>query len=94
MLPLYVTYGALQVLDVHSTITGLNHGAREANPVLGSAGGSLAVMIPVKAASFAATIYLAERLGKKHRTAAVILMAGLNSAYAIVVAHNHIVASR
>jgi uncharacterized protein DUF5658 len=94
MFPLYVSYAAMQVLDVQSTLRGLSSGAREMNPLLCLGGSSPFVMIAAKAASFAATVYLAERLAKTNRVAAVILMASLNSAYAVIIAHNHSVASR
>jgi len=37
----------------------------------------------------AATILLADKVRVRNRTGAIILMAALNSAYAIVVAHNY-----
>lgn len=83
---LYGTYGTLQALDVVSTRRALTAGAHERNPVM--KGGNLAAMIAVKAAAGASTIYFTERLWKKNRVGAVIVMAALNGATAAIVAHN------
>ena len=83
---LYATYGTLQALDVVSTRRALASGAREQNPVMN--GGSMTTMIAVKAAAGASTIYFTERLWKKNRVGAVIVMAALNGATAAIVAHN------
>jgi hypothetical protein len=47
------------------------------------------VLIAVKAAAAAGTIFLSDRLGRKHRKAAIGLMIALNAGYALVVAHNY-----
>ena len=83
---LYGTYGTLQALDVVSTRRAIAAGARERNPLMQN--GSLGAMIAVKAAAGASTIYFAERMWKKNRVGAVIVMAALNGATAAVVAHN------
>ena len=93
--PLYVSFATLQALDVHSTLRALDGGsAREANPILGAAAGSPAAMIALKAGAGAGLIYASERLWKRNRVAAVAMMVAVNSAYAIVVAHNYAVAGR
>jgi hypothetical protein len=83
---LYGTYGALQALDVMSTRRALSAGAREGNPLMKS--GSMGAMIAVKAAAGVSTIYFTEKLWKKNRVGAVIVMAALNGASAAIVAHN------
>jgi hypothetical protein len=83
---LYGTYGILQGLDFASTRKAIAAGAYEANPVMKS--GSPATMLAVKAATGAATIYLAERTWKKNRIGGIVMMAVLNGATAAVVAHN------
>ena len=83
---LYGTYGALQALDVVSTRRALAAGARERNPLMN--GGNMTTMIAVKAAAGASTIYFTERLWKKNRVGAVIVMAALNGASAAIVARN------
>ena len=92
---LYISFVSLQVLDVHSTLLGLESGGREANPVLRPLAGSTAALVAMKAGHAAAAIYLSERLWKSHhRTAAIFTMAALNSAYVAVVAHNYHFAPR
>ena len=82
---LYGTYGTLQVLAVVSTHRALAAGAQERNPIMKSGTPS---MIAVKAVTGASTIYFAERMWKKNRVGAVIVMAVLNGATAAVVARN------
>ncbi len=86
---LYASFGALQALDAASTYRALDRGASEANPVLKGIASNPGAMVAVKAASFASTVYLAERLWKKNRTAAVVAMTCVNAAYAVIVSHNY-----
>jgi hypothetical protein len=94
LLPLYVSFASLQVLDITSTRYALDHGAHEANPILSGLAGSTPALVAVKAGSTAAIIYLTERLRKRHPVAAVLLMVGLNAGYATIVAHNYSVGAR
>jgi hypothetical protein len=73
-------------MDVVSTRQALAAGALERNPLMKN--GNMAAMIAVKAAAGASTIYFAERLWKKNRVGAVIVMAALNGASAAIVARN------
>jgi hypothetical protein len=84
---LYGSYGVLQALDVVSTRRALASGARESNPLMNN--GHLGTMIAVKAAAGASTIYFTEKLWKKNRVGAVIVMAAVNGATAAIVARNH-----
>jgi len=83
---LYGTYVTIQALDVVSTHRAIANGAQERNPLM--RGGSVGTMIAVKAATGAATIFFAERMWKKNRVGAVIVMAALNGASAAIVARN------
>jgi hypothetical protein len=83
---LYGTYGAIQVLDIVSTRRAIAAGAQERNPLM--RGGSMGTMLAMKAAASASTIFFAERMWKKNRVGAVIVMAALNGASAAIVAHN------
>ena len=83
---LYGTYATLQAMDVISTRRALSTGAAEQNPLMKS--GQMGAMIGVKAAAGVSTIYFAEKLWKKNRVGAVIVMAALNGVQAAVVAHN------
>lgn len=89
---MYVSFGALQVLDALSTRKALAAGAREANPAMVGIVKSNAALFAVKAGTAVATTFFAERLAKNHPRRATILMAVLNSAYVAVVAHNYRVA--
>jgi hypothetical protein len=89
LVPLYVSFAALQALDVHSTTRALGAGAVEANPLMSGVARQPASLIAVKAGGAASTIWLAHRLSKRSRTGAVVLMAAVNSAYAMIVTHNY-----
>ena len=83
---LYGTYATLQALDVVSTRRALAGGAAERNPLRNS--GQMGSMIAVKAAAGVSTIYFAEKLWKKNRAGAILVMAALNGTQAAIVAHN------
>jgi hypothetical protein len=83
---LYGTYATLQALDVISTRRALSAGASERNPLMKS--GAMASMLAVKAAAGVSTIYFTEKLWKKNRVGAILVMAALNGAQAAIVAHN------
>ena len=89
---LYGTYGALQALDVVTTRRALAAGAREQNPVMNN--GNMATMIAVKAAAGVSTVYFTERLWKKNRAGAIVVMAALNGVSAAIVAHNQRIGRR
>jgi hypothetical protein len=91
LLPLYVSFTALQFADVHSTLSALDAGGREGNPVFVGFR-SPAGMLAVKAGLALGTTYAVERLRKRSPRTAVVLMIALNSTYAGVVAHNYAVA--
>lgn len=85
---LYGSLAALNVLDVYSTRRALNSGAREVNPVMASASGNFGAMLAIKAATTTSSIYLAERLWKKNRAAAIVTMVAVNGATAAIAARN------
>jgi len=89
LIPLYASFAALQLVDMHSTWRALNHGAVEANPLLSGVAGNKAMLLTVKTAGTAAVIAVSERLRKKSRTAAVVLMISANSGMTWVVEHNY-----
>jgi hypothetical protein len=91
LLPLYVSFTALQFADVHSTLSALDAGGREGNPVFTGLR-SPAAMLAVKTGLALGTTYAVERLRKRSPRTAVVLMIALNSAYAGIVAHNYAVA--
>jgi hypothetical protein len=87
---LYATLGGLQALDIYSTRRALRSGAAEVNPLMKPAAGAGAgaAMIAAKAVSTATSIYFTERVWKKNRKGAVVLMAVVNGVTAAVVARN------
>jgi hypothetical protein len=89
LVPLYLSFGALQALDIHSTSSAIDRGAVEVNPFMKGLAGSEIGMIAVKAAGTTAVVYASERMWKKNRMAAVIFMVATNSAMAWVVNHNY-----
>jgi hypothetical protein len=84
---LYVSLAGLNALDIYSTMRALDSGARELNPVMGSAGHPGA-SFAIKAATTAGAIYLAEKLWKRNRVAAIVTMVAVNAGTAAVVARN------
>jgi hypothetical protein len=91
LMPLYFLLGAFQGLDAHSTLRALEGGGREANPIVGRVVDSPAGFVALKAGGTAGVIFLTEKLWKRNRTAAILTMIGLNSAYGAVVSHNYAV---
>ena len=89
LVPLYVSFGALQVLDTHSTWRALDHGAVEANPMLKGVVGNQAGLIALKAAGTAGVIFASEKMWKRNRTASIVFMVAANSAMAWVVQNNY-----
>jgi hypothetical protein len=90
LVPLYLTFASLQVLDTDSTIEALSRGYRESNPLLEPVSGHRGAMLAVKAGVTLGTIMLVERVWKgRHRRAAVLTMIGLNVGYGLIVASNY-----
>lgn len=77
-------------LDIHSTRRALSTGgAREANPLMRPIVNDSAAFLATKAAATAGVIWASEKLWKKNRRAAVILISLVNTAMAVVVANNY-----
>lgn len=89
LVPLYVSFAALQALDVQSTRTALDRGGREANPVMAGVVGSPVAFVALKAATGAAVIYASEKMRRRSRVGALVTMAALNGLYATIVMHNY-----
>jgi Domain of unknown function (DUF5658) len=85
---LYVSLAGLQAYDAYSTTMGLSLGARELNPLMRGVAGNTTALWTVKTASTAASIWAAERLWRRNRTAAVLAMVAVNSVMATVAARN------
>ncbi len=89
LLPLYTSHIALQALDVYTTTRGLRGGATEANPVMKDIARQPAALVAMKAATSAAVVLGTEKLWKKNRAAAVLVMIGVNAGMAVVVSNNY-----
>ena len=85
---LYATLGAVQVWDLYSTRAALQAGAREANPAAAPFAGNAGSLLGLKAATTLSTIYLAERMWKKNKVGAVVMLVAINGATAAVSMRN------
>ena len=92
LVPLYVSFAAMQVLDIRSTQQALHGGGVEGNPVMGGIVGSPVAMTAMKVGATAGIVFLSENVRKRNPVAAVVMMVGLNSAYAMVVWRNYAIA--
>ena len=72
LIPLYLSQAALQGADLYTTRRALNAGHVEANPVFKNA--SFGTMVGAKVAATAASIFIAEKLWKRNRYAAIGVM--------------------
>jgi uncharacterized protein DUF5658 len=89
LFPMFASLAALQAYDAYSTITGLNRGLVEANPMMQGVTGNAMALVGVKAGTAALSIYAANRLWTQHhRTAAVALIAASNVLSSFVAVHN------
>jgi hypothetical protein len=82
---LFVSYAAVQGLDMVSTMRARNRGAVEANPFMQ---GNYARGMAVKAAFGAVTMLAVRGIEKKSRKAAIITMIAANVGTAAVIANN------
>jgi hypothetical protein len=85
---LYASLGAMQAWDIYSTQAALRAGAREANPTMAPVAGHAGAMLAMKAATTAGTIVFAERLWKKNKVGAIVMLVAVNGATAAVSMHN------
>ena len=85
---LYVALGAVQAWDVYSTRAALTAGAREANPTAAPFAKSSGSMLGLKAATTASTIFFAERMWKKNKVGAIVMLVAVNGATAAVSMQN------
>jgi hypothetical protein len=91
---LYASFIALQTLDVHSTLLAIDRGAVEANPIMAPFTDHPPALVAVKMGTAAGILYMTERVRKRSRFGAIVMMAAFNSAYASVVANNYRIADR
>jgi hypothetical protein len=92
MIPVHIVTATMQGLDAHSTFKGLAAGAVEANPMVASFAHNRPAFTALKVGVAAGVIYTTDRLAKRHPVRALITAAAINSAYAMVAAHNYRIA--
>src|SRR4249920_2117531 len=85
---LYVSLAGLQAYDAMSTARGLKQGAGEVNPLMQGAASNSAVFWSIKAATTALPMVLAEKMWKRNKVGAVVMMAVANSVAVTVAANN------
>ena len=85
---LQISFGALQALDVYSTVRGLRMGSGEANPLVRGIARDPLALATVKAAAATSSLLLIGRVARTHRAAAVVTLVAMNAAYSLIVAHN------
>ena len=73
---------------MYSTRTALAAGAREANPASAAFATNTGAMIGLKVATTAGTILFAERMWKKNKVAAIVMLGAINGATAAISVHN------
>src|SRR5262249_35473506 len=84
---MYGTFVALQGLDLLSTSAARSHGGIESNPWR-ALSTEPAYLIALKGVGVFGVTFTAEKLRKKHRITALVMMVGLNIGYSVIVAHN------
>jgi hypothetical protein len=90
---LYAVTVLTQVLDAHSTMTALGRGGREMNPLMQGVASNRGALLAVKMGAAVGTVFVAEKLWRRNRVAAIALMVAVNAATAGIAAHNYSVAS-
>lgn len=82
---LAASYGALQGLDMYSTILARNRGAREVNPLMNT---GYTQATALKTVMTVTTLIAVKRLEKKNKKAAMAALVAMNAVSAVVVATN------
>ncbi len=83
-----LNYLMLNTLDLVTTFYGLEHGAREANPIASKFIGNRPATVLVKSGLTLATLWSLRLVRKENRKAATVGLAVLNVFYGVVVANN------
>jgi hypothetical protein len=85
---LEASYIGLQALDVASTLSALDRGHVEANPMMRGVSAHPAALVAVKAAATGGTVLLARRIAGRNRMAGIVLTMALDGVYSFVVVRN------
>jgi hypothetical protein len=86
---LYVSLAGLNAFDAYTTSKGLSRGAAESNPMMRALAGNQTTLWVVKGGVTAGSIFIAERLWKKHQKGrAIAVMLATNGMMAAVSVRN------
>jgi hypothetical protein len=85
---LYATLGGMQAWDIYTTTRALTVGAHEANPTAATFSSHAGSLVGLKAATTVGTIFFAERMWKKNKVGAIVMLVAVNGATAAVSMHN------
>jgi hypothetical protein len=89
LLPMFISLASLQFYDAYSTVTALNRGMAEGNPVMLGVTRNTGAFAGVKVATSVTMIYAANRLWNHHHRAAAIAVMGISNVVAALVATNN-----
>ena len=88
-LPIHLFTIAVQGVDAHSTLRTLEHRGVEASPLYKGVTSNKVIFLAVKAGVATAVVYATGKLSKRHRVAAVVTAAAINSVYLTMAASNY-----
>ena len=94
LIPMYISFAALQAMDAHSTMKAVDRGYVEVNPLVAPSTRNGAAMAAMKIAVTASVVVGTEKLWRHNRAAAIAAIIVVNGAYAAIVAHNYRNATR
>ena len=87
--PIHLFSIAVQGIDAHSTLRMLEHRGVEASPLYKGMTGNKVTFLAVKAGVAATVVYATGKLSKRHRAAAVLTAAAINSVCLTMAASNY-----
>jgi len=93
MLVTYSTTLVVQMYDAHTTLRALDAGAREMNPLVSPFSTDPRTVIAIGLVRAAAIDLALRSIAQRNKWAAVVVGAGINSAYLMVAVHNNRVAN-
>jgi len=88
----YATTFTVQMWDAHTTIGAIDAGARETNPLLAPFSTNSGLIVAASLARATAIDLAVKSIAQKNKMAAVLVGAGVNSAYITIAAHNRSIA--
>lgn len=93
MMVTYSTTFVVQMYDAHTTLRALDAGAREMNPLISPFSSDPRTVIAIGLVRATAINLALRSIAQRNKWAAVVVGAGINSAYLMVAVHNNRVAN-